>query len=209
MAIGLKSLNAPSPGGPVGLSFASLGYSIAVLVARAFVTLEAHCVQACPIIHVQGFRMHHLYYGIVLVLLSASVLAFAENTRTKWDGALVAGIGVGLIADEVGLLILKVSYWDPASLVIIGGIGLALAAATVATALRTGTDDFHVLDRVDVLTAFSVLLGLTGFLFFDRPLRAFIVASALGSWGLAIILLSTAGRTHILRIRKGQLDPPR
>jgi len=209
VALGLKSLKAPSPGGPVGLSFATLGYSIAVLVARAFVSLEAYCTQSCPIIHLQGFRMHHLYYGIVLLLLSASFLAFAENTRTKWDGALVAGIGLGLIADEVGLLVLKVSYWNPASLIVIGAIGLALALATLTTALRAGLDGFHVLDKYDVLTAFSVLLGLTGFLFFDRPLRAFIVAAALGSWGLAILLLSTAGRTHILRIRKGQFDSPR
>ncbi len=193
----------------MGLSFATLGYSIAVLVARAFVSLEAFCTQSCPVIHVQGFRMHHLYYGIVLLLLSASFLAFAENSRTKWDGALVAGIGVGLIADEVGLLVLRVSYWAPASLIAIGAIGLALTLATLTTAHRSGLGDFRVLDRYDVLTACSVLLGLTGFIFFDRPLRAFIIASALGSWGLAILLLSTAGRTHILRIRKGQFDHPR
>lgn len=193
----------------MGLSFATLGYTIAILVARAFVSLEAHCTQSCPVIHVQGFRLHHLYYGIVLLLLSASFLALAENTRTKWDGALVAGIGVGLIADEVGLLVLKVSYWDSASLIAIGAIGLALALATLTTALRAGLDDFHVLDRFDVLTACSVLLGLTGFLYFDVPPRAFIVAAALGSWGLAILLLSTAGRTHILRIRRGKFDPPR
>ncbi len=193
----------------MGLSFASLGYSIAVLVARAFVSLEAYCTQSCPVIHVQGFRMHHLYYGIVLLLLSASFLAFAENTRTKWDGALVAGIGVGLIADEIGLLILKVSYWDYASIISIGAIGLALVLATMATAIRRGLDDFRVLDRYDLLTAFSVLLGLTGFLYFDRPLRMFIVTAALGSWGLALLLLSTAGRTHILRIRNGQFDHPR
>ncbi len=193
----------------MGLSFATLGYSIAVLVARAFVSLEAHCTQFCPVIHVQGFRMHHLYYGVVLLLLSASFLAFAENTKTRWDGALVAGIGIGLVADEVGLLVLKASYWDPASLIAIGAVGLALALATLTDALRAGLDDFHILDRYDVLTTFSVLLGLTGFLYFDVPPRAFIVAGALGSWGLAILLLSTAGRTHILRIRKGQFEPSR
>jgi len=204
---GLKSLKAPSPGGPVGLSFATLGYSISVLVARTFVSLEARCTQSCPVLHVQGLRMHHLYYGVALLVLSASFLAFAEGARTKWDGALVAGIGLGLVADEIGLLILKVSYWDPASIFAIASVGGALGLATLAAAFRRGLGDFRLLKRYDLLTVFSVLLGLTGFLFFDRPLRMFVVSAAVGSWALALILLSTAGRAHILGIRKGQLDP--
>lgn len=203
----MKSLRAPSPGGAVGLSFATLGYSIAVLVARAFVLLEAHCVQSCPVVHFSGFRMHHLYYGLVLLLVSASILAFAEDVRTKWDGALVVGIGLGLVADEVGLLILKVSYWDPASLALIGAVGLSLGLAALTTSLRKGLDDFHILSRYDLLTTFAVLLGLTGFLFFDRPSRLLVEVGALASWGLALLLLSTAGREHILRIRKGETDP--
>ena len=150
--------------------------------------------------------MHHLYYGLTLLVLSGMFLAFAEDFRTKWDGALVAGIGLGLVADEVGLLILKVSYWDPASIIVIGVVGLSLGLAALTTGFRHGFDDFRTLRRYDVLTAFSVLLGLTGFLYFDRPLRMFVVAAALGSWGLAILLLSTSGKTHILRIRRGQFD---
>jgi len=203
----LKSLRAPSPGGPVGLSFATLGYSIAVLVARTFVYLEAHCVQACPIVHVSGFRMHHLYYGLALVALSATVLALAEDIRTKWDGALVVGIGLGLVADEIGLIIFKVSYWDPVSTTAIASIGLALGLTALGSALYKGVDDFQILSRYDVLTAFAVLLGMTGFLFFDRPIRMYVEIAALSSWTIALALFSTAGRAHILRIRKGQLNP--
>ena len=203
----MKSLSIPSPGGPVGLSFATLGYSVAVLVARAFVFMEARCVQSCPIVRVSGFRMHHLYYGLALILFSAAILAIAEDVRTKWDGALVVGIGLGLIADEVGLLILKVSYWDPASLLVIVGAALFLGFAALTTSFRNGFGDFHILSRYDLLTSFAVLLGLTGFLFFDRPLRLFVELAALSSWALALLLLSTAGKTHFLRIRKGQLDP--
>ncbi len=192
----------------MGLSFATLGYATAVLVARAFVSLEARCTQSCPVVRVEGFRMHHLYYGLVLIALSGAFLAFAEDARTKWDGALIAGIGLGLVGDEIGLLILKVSYWDPASIVTIGAVGLSLAVSTLLVGARRGLDDFHILSRYDLLTVFSVLLGLTGFLYFDRPLRMFVVTAALGSWILAFVLFTTAGRTHILRIRKGQLQPP-
>ncbi len=150
--------------------------------------------------------MHHLYYGVVLLVLSASFLAFAQDTRTKWDGVLVAGIGLGLIADEFGLLVLKVSYWNPESLTAIGAVGLSLALITLLASLRGGLDEFRMVDRYDLLTASSVLLGMTGFLFFDRPLRMFVLVAALGSWILALVLLTTAGRKHFLRIRRGQLD---
>ena len=178
-----------------------------MLVARTFVYLEAHCVQACPIVHVSGFRMHHLYYGLALLALSGTVLALAENVRTKWDGALIIGIGLGLVADEIGLIVLKVSYWAPVSIAAITAIGLTLGLTALATILHKGIDDFHILSRYDVLTAFAVLLGMTGFLYFDRPFRIYVEIAALGSWAIAVALFSTAGRAHLLRIRKGQLDP--
>ena len=204
----MKSLRAPSPGGPVGLSFATLGYTIAVLVARTFVYLEAHCVQACPIVHVSGFRMHHLYYGLALLALSGTVLALAEDIRTKWDGALVVGIGLGLVADEICLIIFKVSYWDPVSTTAIASVGLALGLTALGSALHNGVDDFHILSRYDVLTVFAVLLGMTGFLYFDRPIRTYVEIAALSSWAISVALFSTAGRAHVLRIRKGHLNPP-
>src|SRR6266516_4580621 len=93
--------------GPVGLFFVSLGYTAAVGIARLFVTLESVCTQHCPVIRVQGFRFHHMYYSV-----------------------LVAGIGLGLIADEIGLLILKLSYWNIISVSIFAGGGLLLYLAT-------------------------------------------------------------------------------
>src|SRR5256885_5371443 len=36
-------------------------------IARLFVTLESVCTQHCPVIRVQGFRFHHMYYGVLLL----------------------------------------------------------------------------------------------------------------------------------------------
>src|SRR5437762_14359845 len=99
---------------------------MAVIVARLFVSLEARCTQACPVIRVQGFHIHHLYYGVILLLASSTIMVFAGDVRTRWDSALVVGAGLGLIADEVGLLVLRVPYWATASLATIVAVGLAL-----------------------------------------------------------------------------------
>jgi len=110
MAI-LRMKRAGSFLGPVGLFFVSLGYTVSIGIARLFVTLESVCTQHCPVIKVQGFRFHHMYYGGLLLLVSLGVMIYASDARARWDSALVAGIGLGLIADEIGLLILKLSYF--------------------------------------------------------------------------------------------------
>ncbi len=199
----MKSLKPPTLDGPVGFSFATLGYSVAVVVARVFVTLEAHCTQACPVVRVQGFRLHHIFYGLVLLAISVSLLALAEDTRTKWDGALVAGIGAGLIIDEFGLLVLRVQYWSPTSLMFIGFVGVSLMVAGAVSMVRRGLDDFRILDRAHMLTVFAILLGMTGFVYFDRPFHLMIAQAAVGAWALSFALMITAGRAHILRILHG------
>ncbi len=205
----LKRLKAQGLAGPVGLSFAFLGYSAAVLVARTFVSLEAHCTQACPEIRVRGFQFHHLYYGIVLLAVAVTASAFVEDLRTKWDSALLLGIGLGLIVDEVGLLFLRVSYWSLTSILPILGIALALGMTGLYKTVSEGTMDFRILDRADVLTVVSLLFAMAGFLYFDRPVRTIVSGLAMVSWITALVLLSIYGRRHILKIRQGQINPAR
>src|SRR2546430_4103155 len=71
-----------------------------------------------------------MYYGVLLLLVSLGVMIYASDARARWDIALVAGIGLGLIADEIGLLILKLSYWNIISVSIFAGGGLVLYLAT-------------------------------------------------------------------------------
>jgi len=56
----------------------------------------------------RGFHLHHFYYGLGLVLLSVAALSFVEDIRSRWDVALVLGMGTGLMIDEVGS-----SPWEP------------------------------------------------------------------------------------------------
>src|SRR5438034_1628760 len=168
--------------GPVGLFFVSLGYTAAVGIARLFVTLESVCTQHCRVIRVQGFRFHHMYYGVLLLLVSLGVMIYASDARARWDSALVAGIGLGLIADEIGLLILKLSYWNIISVSIFAGGGLLLYLATALESWRAGLSDFHFVYRYQFLALFGLFLGSTGFLFFGRLFALVLYASACGLW---------------------------
>src|SRR5947199_6902422 len=128
--------------GPVGFLFAAVGFTMAVIVARLFVVVEARCTQSCPVIRVQGFHIHHLYYGVILLLALSTIMVFATDVRTRWDSALIVGVGLGLIADEIGLLILRVPYWGIPSLAPLAAVGLALSLGTAYKLLRVGGRDF-------------------------------------------------------------------
>lgn len=192
--------------GPVGLLFASLGYTAAAIIARFFVTLESLCTQFCPVFRLGGLRFHHLYYGMILLLISSGVILYAGDVRTRWDSALIAGIGLGLVADEIGLLILKLSYWNIISVGILAGGGLALYLATLYKTWRTGMSEFHFLDRYQLLATLGLLLAFTGFLYFDRPVRMIVEAGALASWLSGVLIIAKYGRKHIWLIRHTPLN---
>ncbi len=196
----------PSFLGPVGLFFASLGYTVAVAIARLFVSIESHCTQSCPVFKVEGFRFHHLYYGIILLAVSTGVLLYAQDIRTRWDGALVVGIGLGLVADEMGMLVLKLPYSNIVSLGIVAGAGLSMYMATLYKALRQGLSEFQIIDKYQLLAMLGLVLGLTGFLYFDRPVRLIVESTALASWLSSVFLIAKYGRKHIWLVRHTRLN---
>jgi len=197
--------------GPVGLFFISLGYTVAASIARLFVTIESVCTQACPVFRAGGFRFHHMYYGFILVAVSVGVMLIAFDARTRWDSALVMGIGLGLIADEIGLLILKLSYWNIISVAIVVGGAILLYASTFVNSLKSGLSDFPFVDRYQFLALLGLLFGFTGFLFFDRPARMVVEAIALSSWLTSVILVTKYGRRHFFLLRHVPVDygPPK
>ncbi len=195
--------------GPVGFFILALGYIVATSIARVFVAIESVCIQACPAIHVQGFRFHHMYYGFVIALVSAGVLFYAQDIRTRWDSALILGIGVGLIVDEIGLLILKLSYWNIVSVGLVMAGGLSLMGATFYESFRQGFSEFRLLDRYQSLAILALVLAFTGFLYFDKPVRSIVEITAIASWLTSVGLVAKYGRKHLWLIRHTPLayDP--
>lgn len=192
--------------GPVGLFFISLGYTVAASVARLFVTIESVCTSHCPVFRIEGFRFHHMYYGILLVAVSAGVMILAADARTRWDSGLVLGIGLGLIADEVGLLVLRLPYWNWISVGIVAGGALFIYASTIGALVKSGLRDFHFVDRYQFLALLGILFGFIGFLFFDRPARMIVEAVAISSWLISIVLMTKYGRRHFFLLRHAPLD---
>src|SRR2546427_11251302 len=89
-------------------------------MARTFVSLEAHCVQACPVVRIEGLQFHHFYYGGILSAVSLGVLLLSRRQRVRWDASLFFGMGIGLMADETGFLFLNTTYDSALSLFIVG-----------------------------------------------------------------------------------------
>src|SRR5260370_27898129 len=123
-------------------------------------------------------------------------MGYVSGGRERGDSALGAGIGLGLVADEIGLLVRKLQYWSPVSVGIFAGGGLLLYLATAFKSWRTGLSDFHFVDRYQFLALVALLLGLTGFLFFDRPVRMVVEITAVGALLSIALLVTKYWRKH-------------
>ncbi len=66
--------------------------------------------------------------------------------------SLIFGIGMGLFTDEAGMLLAKIPYDSPLSILVLASVGVALLVGTMNAVIRDGTHEFNVLDRTDVLT---------------------------------------------------------
>ncbi|TMI32613.1 hypothetical protein E6H27_04965 [Candidatus Bathyarchaeota archaeon] len=194
-------------GGPVGVSFATVGFSSAVLVARVweYISLESYlsCGSSCPIRSSDAFQLHHFYYGLVLILIAMGFLVVTRRRRARWDAALIFGIGSGLSTDEAGLLLTRIPYNDPLSILSLACVGVAFFVGTIDAAVRDGTREFKLLDRADILTELSILLVMAGFLYLDRPLITIVEVAGGASWACAVLLFTLFGKKHFIRIWTG------
>ena len=57
-------------------------------------------------VHAFGYLVHHLFFGVLIQVPAAFILAFGARSRWVGSAALVAlGIGTGMILDEVTYLV--------------------------------------------------------------------------------------------------------
>lgn len=95
-------------------------------------------------LYIGGYLVRHLFFGALLVIPAAFVLAF--GTTTRW-GAVIArvavGVGAGLLLDEIVFLIATAArdndYVSTVSLV--GSVVLVLVASVVLFVLYAGSKE--------------------------------------------------------------------
>src|SRR5207237_8807895 len=94
-----------------------VSFLITFIASRALVILIMMHRLPDLFLHLGGTHVHHLNYGIFLLLTIAAVLLFAEmNEARRAICAIVYGIGMALTFDEFGMwLHLGGSYWQRAS----------------------------------------------------------------------------------------------
>src|SRR5438552_9785536 len=146
------------PGGPVGFLLALVGYAVSVTMARTFVSLESHCVEACPVVRIEGFQFHHFYYGVILSAVSLGVLLLSRRQRVRWDASLFFGMGIGLMADETGFLFLGSTYDSTLSFFIVGLVAAVFVLAMLYIVSTAGLLVFKRLASREVVTFASLLL---------------------------------------------------
>ncbi len=54
---------------------------------------------------IEGYRVHHVFYGIGLLVVSNWIVLASNRPNLMKTAAIIFGIGLGLITDEIGLLL--------------------------------------------------------------------------------------------------------
>jgi hypothetical protein len=84
-----------------GLAFyGTLAFVAGFLGARLFATLNPRVV-----VVQNGIHFHHFWYGLVMVIVAGWTGIALSNVWLSRNLAILFGLGVGLIGDEVGLLL--------------------------------------------------------------------------------------------------------
>jgi hypothetical protein len=61
---------------------------------------------------VQGFHIHHFWYGLALLTIGGWLGINYRNDQTERIAAIIFGVGGGLISDEIGLLVTFGDYYS-------------------------------------------------------------------------------------------------
>jgi hypothetical protein len=87
---------------------ALISFASSFAVARAFTTLNPTTT-----LLTSGYHIHHFWYGIILLALGGWIGISYNEPRIDKIAAVIFGVGGGLIADEVGILLAleEHNYW--------------------------------------------------------------------------------------------------
>ena len=151
-------------------------FFVAFLVSFGFIRSSAHMIRAQVSrwpgnVEVGGTHIHHLVWGILLILISGYLaVSFEPDSPGAELVAIAFGIGTGLTLDEFALwLTLRDVYWEQegrrsidAVIIVTAIAGLILVGFRAWLDLATGVEDyvFHVVGWSTLLTLGCVVINL-------------------------------------------------
>ncbi len=94
----------------------TLSFLITFTVSRAIVVLSGESKPSLEL-WVGNYHIHHFFIGILLLAISGWIGLVGNQNKYKYTSAIVYGGGLGLLIDEIGLLLTWGNYWAKQSYV--------------------------------------------------------------------------------------------
>src|SRR5207245_8781164 len=167
-----------------GLSFSrTIAFLTSFLGSRLFADLNPTVV-----VESGGVHFHHFWYGLIMMSAAGWLGIAYNNQRLERIYALVFGLGAGLLADEVGLLLTFNDYHSNLTNdFFIGTVGFIIIATEVVGYRKLLVRDVaHVSRNERLIHVGVVLFGLSTVFFSVNLLIAGAVAAGIG---VVIILM--------------------
>ncbi len=89
-----------------------IAFLVTVFLSRlvGFLVIDAHALPLTLFVDIHGYRLHHFVYGDLIIAILGFVTFFLEVKLPKGIGALLYGIGLGLVMDEFVLWLGSMTY---------------------------------------------------------------------------------------------------
>lgn len=126
-------------------------FNVLISFLATFFVAHAYSLVVPFYVFVRGYHIHHFYYGMLLLAVSALGAILSNRHEVRHGLSYIIGIGLGLIIDELGLLL-------------------------TCTSETVGLCSYLFPNTFDIVLIVSVILAI--FLFFgDKPIRWFLPRS--------------------------------
>jgi hypothetical protein len=105
----------------------------------AFIVVRIYSLSIGHSFYIRGYHIHHFYFGMLVLSTGGLIGILSTRKRILQIAAMLIGTGMGLFADEIGLLLNCTSanricaYSFPDTLDIIFAIALAIISVIVLT----------------------------------------------------------------------------
>ncbi len=90
-----------------------ISFLLSFSIARLYVFILGEMGAASRIFPLERYILHHLYYGVALLIVAGWISINYKNKNLHRTAAVLYGAGLGIFFDELGLILTEFgSYWD-------------------------------------------------------------------------------------------------